>query len=911
MNNIRASDPPSGRVLERWSIYLVCCLMAIALATLAGWQWDIDLLRRPSPALVAMNPTTALGLLLASLSFLCFVTGRQNPKRRKLGNIFAWIVLAVGFLSLAGFLTPDMIHFDHFLYAKDLQLDSTIHGQPNRLAITTGLCFLLAGYSLVKLYAHPSARTGKWSPVEVAAAIMGFVAFISLVGFLYRVREFYGSLQYLRMAVYTSVCFPLLAVALIIASPQGNIMSTLTGSLTGSLTARRLLPFAFLFPLLLGELRLIGHWQGHLSTEMGVMWLVLSIIICFVFVIWGNILLLNNRDAQRRRAEADLAAMESRWTLIVNSVKDYAIFLVDPEGKILTWNEGAQRIKGYSSQEIVGHHISAFYTDEEIERGEPMDNLRIAAATGRHYGEGWRVRKNGEQFWAEIVFTAIYDEQHRLLAFAKITRDMTIQKLAQEKIAYQARLMEDTSDAMVSTDDAFRIVSWNKAAQNLYGFSAKEAIGVVFGDLLRNPAEERIRLAPRRELREKGYWSGEVDLLTKNDQALVIALSISATRDEKHVHNGYIIACRDITERVRAETRLREFNELLEREVNEKTTELRDIFERVTDAFMAYDKDGNVVYANLRAIEMNAGRGFDLLGKNIWKEVPVAVDSPFGEHFRRAMELQQEQHFEMYSTALDLWLESHMYPSPRGISQFYRDITAHHNAEQQLKTSNEELRALASHLTEIREEERASMAREVHDELGQQLTGLKMDLALISKRASGESKEWLKGKMGETLALLDTTIRTVRKIASELRPSILDDLGLVAALDWHAQEFGKRMGIPTSFETNGVDIDIPPAVSIGLFRICQESLTNVARHARATHVRICLLEEEDHVLLSIQDDGQGIDPQKINKKEKTLGLLGMKERALMMGGTLTIDSAVRAGVTLSIKVPIEPVTKPK
>ena len=909
MNGIRASDPPSRRVLQRWSICLACFVMAIALTTLAGWQWDIDLFRRPSPALVATNPSTALGLLLASISFLCLKT--QSRLHQALGGILARIILAMGLLCLAQYLTPAMGHFDHLLYANRLQEDYGQHNLPNRMAITTGWCFLLAGFSLMQLRATADPPRSKWFPVEMVAVVMGFLAIFSLVGFLYQVREFYSSLQNLRMAVYTSFCFLLLAAAFIIASPQGRIMSVLTGTLTGSITARRLMPFIFLFPLLLGEVRLLAYWRDSFSTELGVMALVLGIIVCFVLIFWNNTLLLNKRDAQRQQAESELAATQSRWTLIVNSVKDYAIFLVDPEGKVLTWNEGAERIKGYRSAEIVGHHISAFYTDEDIASGEPGHNLDIAASTGRHYSEGWRVRKNGERFWAEIVFTAIYDEQHFLRAFTKITRDMTVQKLAQEKIAYQARLIEDTSDAMVSTDTAFRIVTWNKAAQSLYGYRADEAIGVVFGDLLRNQSEERIRKAPREELRETGYWRGEVNLLTKNGQALVVSLSISATHDEQHVRNGYVIACRDITERVLAETRLREFNELLAREVNEKTVELRDIFERVTDAFMAYDKEGNIVYANPRAVEMNASRGLDLLGKNIWTAVPVSVTSPFGEHFRRAMELQQEQHFEMFSTALDLWLESHMYPSPNGISQFYRDITAQHNAEQQLKTSNEELRALASHLTDIREEERASMAREVHDELGQQLTGIKMDIVLMNRRASEESKEWLKEKIASTMALLDTTIRTVRKIAGELRPSILDDLGLIAALDWHAQEFGKRMGILTSFETNGDGERFSPQVSIGLFRICQESLTNVARHAGAKHVRIYLLEEEDHALLSIQDDGQGIDPQKLKRKEKTLGLLGMKERALMMGGTLTINSAVGAGVTLSIKVPIETTTRQK
>jgi len=890
----------------------------MAMAVLAGWQWNIDVLRRPLPGAVAMNPTTALGFLFAAFSFLCFRSGssgglgKSTPLRQTLGRLFAWIVIAAGVVCLCGYPVSAIAGFDRLLYSGRLRLDAQKYNLSNRMGIITACCFILAGYSLLRVGSMAeSLKKDRWFPMERAAVVIGFLALFSLVGYLYRVPEFYGPLRYLRMAFHSAFCFLLLASAILIVSPRRGIMGVLTGNLTGSLTLRRLLPFAFLLPVLLGELRLIGFWRGYFTTELGVLLLVLSIILCFVYIVWHNALLLNKRDAQRQQAMSELVASESRWEGMVNSVRDYAIFLVGKDGRVLTWNEGAERIKGYQPEEIIGKPISVFYTDEEKAESEPARNLAAAAAAGRHYSEGWRVRKNGERFWAEVVFTAIYDDEHRVQAFAKITRDTTEQKLAQEKIGYLARLIEDTSDAFISTDTALRIVTWNKAAQNLYGYSVDEAIGAVFGDLLRNQAEDRIRRSIRLELREKGYWRGEVKLLTKQDQVLDIALSISATRDERDVFNGYILVCLDMTERVSMEKRLQEFNELLEREVNEKTAELREIFERVTDAFMAYDKEGNVVFVNARAMEMNRTRGLDLQGKNIWTEVPVSATSSFGEHFRLAMASQEEQHFEMYSTALDLWLEAHMYPSPNGISQFYRDITVQHKVQQQLETSNAELRDLASHLTDVREEERAAMAREVHDELGQQLTGLKMDLAMMARKLSEETREWLKEKIEATQGLLDTTIRTVRKIASELRPSILDDLGLIAALDWQAQEFGKRLDISTTFETNGDGIGLPPAVSIGLFRICQESLTNVARHAAAKHVAISLLEEKDQVILAIRDDGRGIDPEKLNRKGKTLGLLGMKERALMMGGILAIKSEPGVGTTLSVKVPIEQTTNPK
>ena len=152
--------------------------------------------------------------------------------------------------------------------------------------------------------------------------------------------------------------------------------------------------------------------------------------------------------------------------------------------------------------------------------------------------------------------------------------------------------------------------------------------------------------------------------------------------------------------------------------------------------------------------------------------------------------------------------------------------------------------------------------------------------------------------------LLDTTIKTVRRIATDLRPSILDDLGLVAAIEWQCQEFQRRSGISTEFRSTLAEFLHSSAIAIGLFRICQESLTNVARHAAASRICISLQEElNEYILLKIQDDGKGFEVRKTGHK-KTLGLLGMKERTLMMGGEFRIESEPGKGTTLFVTVPI-------
>ena len=149
----------------------------------------------------------------------------------------------------------------------------------------------------------------------------------------------------------------------------------------------------------------------------------------------------------------------------MDSVKDYAIFMLDPVGNIISWNEGAERIKGYKKGEIVGQNMSVFYTPDEIKRGEPHYNLLQTKQFGRFEQEGERVRKDGSIFWANIVFTALRDANGNLIGFTKVTRDITERKRSEEQIAYLARLMEDNSDAIFSTDNSFIIRSWNKAAE--------------------------------------------------------------------------------------------------------------------------------------------------------------------------------------------------------------------------------------------------------------------------------------------------------------------------------------------------------------------------------------------------------------------------------------------------------------
>ncbi len=229
-------------------------------------------------------------------------------------------------------------------------------------------------------------------------------------------------------------------------------------------------------------------------------------------------------------------------------------------------------------------------------------------------------------------------------------------------------------------------------------------------------------------------------------------------------------------------------------------------------------------------------------------------------------------------------------------------ITRLNKSNAELIATKQELRELASHLQNIREAERTTIAREIHDELGQLLTGLKMDVSWIRKKTDPKEEDIL-NKFKDLNQMIDDTVKSVRRIAYELRPGILDDLGLNAALEWQSMEFQKRTGIECTFYSELDDAILNKEIVTSIFRIYQEALTNVIRHSKATKVTSGLFSDGDSYILNIQDNGKGFDQDDVANKH-TLGLVGMRERSTMISGTLKIESIPLKGTTVVLKVPV-------
>jgi signal transduction histidine kinase len=227
-------------------------------------------------------------------------------------------------------------------------------------------------------------------------------------------------------------------------------------------------------------------------------------------------------------------------------------------------------------------------------------------------------------------------------------------------------------------------------------------------------------------------------------------------------------------------------------------------------------------------------------------------------------------------------------------------INERKKAEQEILSINRELRNLTNHLQHIREQESIRISREIHDQLGQQLTVMKIDASWILKN-TGDVK--INEKARGLTEMIDEMIMTVRKIAADLRPSLLDDMGLGPALEFQLGEFGKKSGLTVT--TTGTDeiLNLEENIKTGLFRIVQELLTNIARHADASHVSLALVQEPKHVKVEVSDNGKGFDVSEI-KNKNTFGILGVKERVAMMNGSYNIISRIGQGTTVTLNVPV-------
>lgn len=350
------------------------------------------------------------------------------------------------------------------------------------------------------------------------------------------------------------------------------------------------------------------------------------------------------------------------------------------------------------------------------------------------------------------------------------------------------------------------------------------------------------------------------------------------------------------------------YRHTIDKKLKESEIKYRTLFEQSRDAIFLSDIDGNIANVNQSLLNL-FGIDADVIAK---KKISDFFLNP-EEWSRFWTDLLSRGYVVDHNavlakedgTQIQVLITSTVIHSDynlNGIQGIIRDDSERINALNELIKSQDEFRSLSEYLVTVRETERTNIAREIHDVLGQSLTALKMDLFWLMKRIGREQKE-LHDKTNSMSELINSIIETVRRISSDLRPGILDDLGLSPAIEWQAEEFSKRTGIECDVDcmVNGLNLD--EKISVALFRIFQESLTNIMRHAQATKVNIIVRYENGQIELKVEDNGIGINKDAI-KNSRSFGLIGIRERAFSCGGEAVISPNSDSGTTVQVKVPV-------
>jgi PAS domain S-box-containing protein len=540
---------------------------------------------------------------------------------------------------------------------------------------------------------------------------------------------------------------------------------------------------------------------------------------------------------------------------------------------------------------------------ENRERKQQLDSLRGQIADFQGVEEALRIGRveAAHRRWLFMLTSFLFlglGAGGFLAVFTRYHVEKLGTKLLQSEERWTATL-GSIGEAVIATDSEGRITFLNSIAASLTGWEQAEALQQPIGNVLKLINEETGMTADNevlRVLKEKKILAvaNHVDLVTRDGREIAVEHSAAPILAGQGKVIGVVLVFRDVAER---------------RQEQIATAEQAALLELTQDSVFVIDMEGAVQFWSRGAEQMLGYTKAEATGKIAHELLCTEFSQPFEEIMA---ELKRVGHWEgdLVKTARDgsrvvvagRWAlqRGKRDQSPR-VLVINSDITHRRSGEESLVLQKEQLRALAERLQQVREEDRKQVARDLHDQIGQILTSIKMDLTWIVRHLPQSEGEAL-ARLGESIVSINDGVKAVRAICSGLRPGVLDDLGLAAAIEWQASEFASRNGVRCLVTVPPVDLHLDGDRATATFRIFQECLTNVIRHAQAESVRVELCQEEENILLVVTDDGIGFCESDLTS---SLGILGMKERAQFCGGAVQISSSPGNGTTVTVRVPVD------
>jgi len=836
-----------------------------------GWVFEIQFLQSISNRFASMKFNTAVCFILSGSAFYFLV-------RHKTGFLFRFLtglVFAYAGCSLLQKIAGISLGID---------LQSSVES----------ICFLLL---MLAFLSTASARESRKEWSIYLYPLVSLVSFITLVDYIYQAPGLHNFTFATTMALHTAIGLFVLSIAGSLVHHEKGLPGLFIGNQIGNIMARNLFPKVVVIAFIFGYLRLFTYHFKLISLEFGFALYSIAFVTVGLFLLWHNARDLNKLDAKRIAAESKKNDEKFR-ALVENSHE--AICLVSQEGEIMYSSPAAERMMGRPCGEMKGEKVTSYLHAGDVDSTLEF-YLQILEEPGIPKCKSHRLlHKDGYYIWTEGTVTNMLNNPN-IGAIVANFHDVSERKKAEQdflesELRYSA-LFEQASDSVMITDLDGKFLDVNISLCKLFGYTKEELLGQNVRKLI-DPAQLAEKPMRFDRLAKGEHVFNERHMVDKSGKIIVVEANV------KMLFDGRVVAiARDITER-----------KIAEKELQRSETRFRDIAERAPVAICCYLVTGEMIFLNSRFTEITGYQMDDIPSRAVWYDLAFP-DREYRDRVYQQVRMQLEKSrksgvhttpaMEVDIVCKDgsvktLEVSRSMYDDR--IYVIASDITERKKAEEEILRSHRELRELSSYLESIREEERTCIAREIHDELGQQLTVLKMDASWIGKKVPRDEAA-IQEKIGDMIALIDDTVKTMRRIASELRPGILDDLGLLPALEWQSSEFEKRCGIECKFSSKISDLKIDKKVATGLFRIYQEALTNVARHSGATMVQTAFdYGDGNNLVLVINDNGKGFDSE-ILKTKTTLGMAGMKERVTLMSGEIVIGSIRSKGTTILIKVP--------
>ncbi len=485
---------------------------------------------------------------------------------------------------------------------------------------------------------------------------------------------------------------------------------------------------------------------------------------------------------------------------------------------------------------------------------------------------------------------------------SKVKRYQATLERSEKRHRLNSIVLSSIEDAVITADLEYNIMSWNDGAQSLYGWQEDEVIGKHVEAVLLNEYVGANREAVIAEFIHEGAWRGEVNQTRKDGTKCYVLATVNRILDDDGTSVGIVAVNRDITDRKLAEDALRESEDFLQA-----------IFDHSLNAIVVADDNGNYISVNQATADLFGYPVDELLNMNAG-DLRTPEESSLDERYQHFMVAGREIG-EFHFIRPDGETRIATYHAVRIEDDFnlsiLSDITARKEMEKELAHSEsrhqrlyEQYRELTQQVVKLQEQERRRIAHELHDDLGQSLTAMRIHLSILRDTYTADTA--LQEDVDGVIALTQATTEKIRTLSYQLRPPLLDTLGLNAALQTLCENFADHTALDINYEGEAI-AGLSDIATISLYRIVQESLNNVGKHANATSIAVTLSVSEEYITLKISDDGQGFNSDQAAQGDKRggLGIVSMRDRAEMLKGRLDVESTLNTGTSITVTIPKE------